>query len=46
MLLTAVFFWQVVLAVHVIVVVAAFGVLVSYPLIAVAAERLDRNAVA
>ncbi len=43
MLVTAVFFWQVVLAVHIIVVVASFGVLVAYPLIAVAAERLDRS---
>jgi hypothetical protein len=45
MLVTAVFFWQVVLAVHIIVVVASFGVLVAYPLIAVAAERLDRSSV-
>jgi hypothetical protein len=45
MLVTAVFFWQVVLAVHIIVVVAAFGVLVAYPLIAAAAERLDLSSV-
>jgi hypothetical protein len=44
-LVTAVFFWQVVLAVHIIVVVASFGVLVAYPLIAAAAERLDRSSV-
>jgi hypothetical protein len=45
MLVPAVFFWQVVLAVHIIVVVASFGVVVAYPLIAVAAERLDRRSV-
>lgn len=43
MLGPAVFFWQVVLAIHVIIVVAAFGALVAYPLIVVAAERLDRR---
>jgi nitrogen fixation/metabolism regulation signal transduction histidine kinase len=41
LLVTAVFFWQVALAVHIIFVVAAFGIVVSYPLIAIAAERLD-----
>jgi hypothetical protein len=43
MLVPAVFFWQVVLAIHVIIVVAAFGAVVAYPLIAIAAERLDRR---
>ena len=37
----AVFFWQIALAVHVVFVVTAFGVVVAYPLIAIAAERLD-----
>ena len=41
MLVPAVFFWQIALAVHVIFVVAAFGIVVSYPLIAIAAEHLD-----
>ncbi len=41
MLVPAVFFWQIALAVHIIFVVAAFGVVVSYPLIAIAADRLD-----
>jgi hypothetical protein len=41
MLVPAVFFWQVVLAIHVIFVVAAFGAVVSYPVIVLAAERLD-----
>ncbi len=43
MLAPAVFFWQIVLAVHVVFVVAAFGLLLSYPLITIAAERLDRR---
>ncbi|HUY58883.1 MAG TPA: hypothetical protein VMV16_04160 [Solirubrobacteraceae bacterium] len=41
MLVPAVFFWQIALAVHVLFVVTAFGIVVSYPLIAIAAERLD-----
>jgi hypothetical protein len=45
MLIPAVFFWQVVLAIHVIFVVAAFGAIVAYPFIAMAAERLDRRSV-
>jgi hypothetical protein len=43
MLVTAASFWQVVLAIHILVVVACFGVLVTYPVISIAAERLDRT---
>ena len=46
LLIPAVFFWQIVLAVHVVFVVAAFGLLLSYPLIAIAAERIDRRSAA
>ncbi len=46
MLVPAVFFWQIVLAVHVVFVVAAFGLLLSYPLITIAAERIDRRSAA
>jgi len=42
-LVEAVVFWQIVLAVHVVFVVAAFGLLLAYPLITIAAERLDRR---
>jgi len=42
-LITAVVFWQIILAVHVVFVVAAFGLLLSYPLITIAAERIDRR---
>jgi hypothetical protein len=45
LLVPAVFFWQIALAVHIIFVVAAFGIVVSYPLIAIAAERLDPRSV-
>ena len=45
MLVSAVFFWQVVLAIHVIFVVAAFGLLIAYPFIAMAAERVDPRSV-
>ncbi|HEX3801865.1 MAG TPA: hypothetical protein VHV75_03395 [Solirubrobacteraceae bacterium] len=45
MLVPAVFFWQIALAIHIIFVVACFGIVVSYPLIAIAAERLDRRSV-
>lgn len=45
MLVPAVTFFQVVIAIHVMVVVAAFGAVVAYPIIAVAAERLDRRTV-
>jgi hypothetical protein len=43
LLIPAVFFWQIILAVHVVFVVAAFGLLLSYPLITMAAERIDRR---
>jgi hypothetical protein len=43
MLVTAASFWQVVLAIHILVVVACFGVLVTYPVISLAAERMDRT---
>ncbi len=43
MLIPAVFFWQIILAVHIVFVVAAFGLLLSYPLITMAAERIDRR---
>lgn len=45
MLVVGTYFWQIVLAIHVVFVVAAFGVLVSYPVIAAAAERIDRRSV-
>jgi hypothetical protein len=45
LLLTAVFFWQIALAVHIIFVVAAFGLLLAYPFIMVAVERFDRRSV-
>jgi uncharacterized membrane protein len=45
LLVTAVFFWQIALAVHVIFVVAAFGLLLAYPFIVVAVERFDRRSV-
>jgi len=40
-LIPAVYLWQVVLAIHVLFVVLAFGVLVSYPFMLIAAERID-----
>ena len=43
LLVPAVVFWQIILAVHVVFVVAAFGLLLVYPLITIAAERLDRR---
>jgi len=46
MLVTAVTFPTVALAVHILFVVAAFGVVIGYPVIVVATERLDRRAVA
>ena len=45
MLATAVVFWHVALAVHIIFVVAAFGLLLAYPFIMVAVERFDRRSV-
>ncbi|MDE3129652.1 MAG: hypothetical protein KGL16_00730 [Acidobacteriota bacterium] len=40
-----VYFWQIALAVHVVFVVAAFGLLLAYPFVTVAVERFDRAAV-
>jgi len=45
MFVPAVFFWQVVLAIHIIFVVVSFGALVAYPVTMLAAERLDRRSV-
>ncbi len=45
MLIPAVFFWQIALALHIIFVVVAFGTVVSFPLLASGAERLDRRSV-
>ncbi len=45
MLAPAVFFWQIALAVHILFVVVAFGIVVTYPLLAAGAERLDRRSV-
>ncbi len=45
MLAPAVFFWQIALAVHVVFVVAAFGLLLAYPFIVIAVERFDRRSV-
>ena len=41
MLVSAVMFWQVVTAVHIIAVVAAFGFVIVYPFLALSAGRLD-----
>jgi hypothetical protein len=43
-LLTAVEFWQVVLAIHIMAVVVGFGVIFAYPLFAVLGERMDPRA--
>lgn len=45
MLVPAVLFSQVVVAIHVAFVVAAFGALITYPVTVIAAERLDRRSV-
>lgn len=45
MLLTAVAFPTIVLAVHILAVVAAFGVVIAYPVIALTVARLDRRSV-
>ena len=45
MLAPAVLFSQVVVAIHVMFVVAAFGALIAYPVTLIAAERLDRRSV-
>jgi hypothetical protein len=44
MLVTAVAFWQVILAVHIAAVVVAFGVTFAYPLILAVGSRLDPRA--
>jgi hypothetical protein len=44
MLVTAVSFWQVVLAVHIVAVVGAFGFVIAYPFITLGAERIDHRA--
>jgi hypothetical protein len=41
MLVTAVFFWQVIVAVHIVAVVIAFGLVIVYPFIALGVERVD-----
>jgi hypothetical protein len=43
-LVTAVAFWQVVLALHIVAVVVAFGVSFAYPLIATIGARMDPRA--
>jgi hypothetical protein len=45
LLVPAVFFWQIALAVHIVFVVAAFGLLLVYPFIVIAVERFDRRSV-
>jgi len=44
MLLTAVEFWQIILAVHIVAVVVSFGVIFAIPLLEIAGERLDQRA--
>jgi hypothetical protein len=44
MLISAVVFWQVVLALHIVVVLMAFGVTFAYPLFVVAGARMDPRA--
>ena len=44
MLVTAVAFSQIVLAIHIIAVVIGFGVIFAYPLLGVAGEQLDSRA--
>jgi len=44
MLLQAVAFWQVILAVHILAVVVAFGVVFAYPLFGIVGRRLDPRA--
>jgi len=43
-LVTAVVFWQIVLAVHIAAVVVAFGITFAYPLIGAAGSRMDARA--
>jgi hypothetical protein len=44
MLVTGVFFWQVILAVHIVAVVMTFGVVFVYPMVHLFAARLDPRA--
>jgi hypothetical protein len=44
MLIQAVVFWQLVLAVHIVAVVAGFGVVFAYPVFVLAGARLDPRA--
>jgi hypothetical protein len=44
MLVNAVLFWQVILAVHIVAVVIAFGFVIAYPFITLGAERADHRA--
>jgi uncharacterized membrane protein len=44
MLVTAVYFWQIVTAIHVIAVVGAFGFVMVYPFVASSAGRIDSRA--
>lgn len=46
MLVTAVLFWQVVTAVHIIAVVGAYGFVVVFPFVTASAGRLDPRALA
>jgi uncharacterized membrane protein len=45
MLASAVMFWQVILALHIFAVVAAFGVTFAYPVIFLVGEKLDRRSI-
>lgn len=45
MLVPAVYFWQIALAVHIVFVVAAFGLVLVYPFIVIAVERFDRRSI-
>ena len=45
MLVQAVAFWQVVLAIHIAAVVIAFGVVFAYPVFFVVGTRIDRRAI-
>ena len=45
MIVPAVMFWQVVLAVHILAVVVSFGVVFAYPLFAFVGTRLDPRAI-
>jgi hypothetical protein len=43
MLVTAVAFWQIILAVHIVAVVVTFGVTFAYPVMYAVSERLDQR---